>query len=205
MLVFGACQVAEIRRLVCRFAWKGFGMKRVIVALANGAEDMEAVIIADVLRRAGWFVPLVGVGPGMITCSRGVRIEPDEIWDEIDVCNYDIIVLPGGMSGMETLKRDRRVLDLLREFDADGKIIAAICAAPLVLQEAGILTGRRVTCHPGVADGLTATARDSKRVVVDGNIVTSQGPGTAVEFALKLIEVGEDKVAAEAVAKGLII
>ena len=180
-------------------------MKRAIVVVAEGCEEMEAVISIDIMRRAGWIVDVAGLHTGNVRCSRDVVLVPDAEWNDLVLDSYDLILLPGGMEGMENLRRDERVLQAVREFDADGRIVAAICAAPLALQEAGLLEGRKATCHPGVAEQLTVIERDASRVVVDGNIVTSQGPGTAMEFALKLIELLEGEKAARAIAGGLVL
>ena len=179
-------------------------MKKVIVPLAEGCEEMAAVIAIDILRRAGLRVEAVSLRKGPVRCSRDVLIVPDREWDAADLDSYDLILLPGGTGGMENLRADRRVLEALRNFAAAGKIVAAICAAPLVLQAAGLLEGRSATCHPGVAADLQAGRRE-ERVVVDGNIVTSQGPGTAMEFALKIIELVAGAEQAKSVAEGLVL
>lgn len=180
-------------------------MNKAMVLLAEGCEEMEATIIIDVLRRADWRVDAVGFSAEVVRCSRGVCIEPDLAWDDVDLASYDVMVLPGGTEGMENLRRESRVLEALGQHSSQGKILGAICAAPLVLQEAGLIDGRAVTCHPGIAEMLTATTRRTERVVVDGNIVTSQGPGTAMEFALKLIELVDGKEKAESIGKGLVL
>ena len=152
-------------------------MTKALVPLANGCEEMEAVIIMDTLRRAGWEVLAAGVDEGPVEASRGVRLVPDCAWDDVDPAAFDLLVLPGGNDGTERLSRDERVLDAIRSSYHAGKIVAAICAGPLVLQAAGILEGHRVTCHPGATEFLTATERVDEKVVVDGTVVTSQGPG----------------------------
>ena len=159
-------------------------MTRAIVPLADGVEEMEAVIIIDTLRRAGWEVVCAGVREGVITASRGVRIAPDTHWDAVDPSAFDALVIPGGSGGAETLRRDNRILSAVRDFMAGNKIVGAICAGPLVLESAGVLAGRSVTCYPGVP--LTRGKRLDERVVIDGNLVTGQGPAMAFEFALAL-------------------
>jgi 4-methyl-5(b-hydroxyethyl)-thiazole monophosphate biosynthesis len=173
-------------------------MPRVIVPLADGAEEMELVIIADTLRRAEWQVVLAGLDVGPVTASRGVKLVPDAPLDALNGATFDMIVLPGGMPGTEKLRADPRVIDLVEDMAADGKWVAAICAAPLVLEAAGLLADRAFTSHPSVADRLPSGERREERVVVDGRLVTSQGPGTCMEFALKLVELvdGADKAAA---------
>ena len=180
-------------------------MASVLVPLAEGCEEIEAVIIIDTLRRAGWEVVPAGLTTLRVRASRGVRLEAETTWDQVGHRIFDVLALPGGAAGTEALARDQRVIAAVRTQCEAGRIVAAICAAPLVLQAAGILNGRRATCHPGVAGQLTATRRCNERVVVDGPVVTSQGPGTAFEFALTLIRLCDGAAAAEKVASGLIL
>lgn len=170
-------------------------MIKVLVPLAEGVEEMEAVIAIDVLRRAGFTVVTAGLQAGPLTASRGVRLLPDTTLDAVRALDFDALVLPGG-KGVALLRQDARVLDAVRALHEAGRWICAVCAAPLVLQEAGILGGRRVTCFPGVAAQLTATARATERVVVDGKLITSQGAGTSLEFALAIVRaLGGDALA----------
>lgn len=180
-------------------------MPTVLVPLANGVEEMEAVIIIDVLRRAKWEVTTAGVDAGVIVASRGVRLVPDKPWDALRPEEFDILMIPGGAGGVDRLKADARVLEAVRSFDQAGRRIGAVCAGPLVLQAAGILAGRRVTCHPGVVGQLTVTPRLADRVVVDGHLVTSQGPGTSFEFALAMVRLVDGAAKADAVAKGMVL
>jgi len=180
-------------------------MANVLVPIADGSEEMEAVIIVDVLRRAKWTVTVAGVTGTQITASRGVRLVADVSWNDTDPQDYDVLVLPGGAGGTDAMARDERLLEALRGFVRKGKLVGAICAAPLVLQAAGVLDGKRATCHPGVAGELTVTRRAPERVVVDGRMVTSQGPGTAFEFALKILEMVDGAEAAQSVAAGLVL
>jgi len=163
-------------------------MAKTLVPIADGVEEMEAVIIVDTLRRAGWEVSSAGVEAQIVTASRGVRLVPDVAWEIVKPETFDILVIPGGLDGTRRLCETTSVLDAVRCFRADAKVIAAICAGPLVLQAAGILGGVRVTCHPSVASELTATPRHDHRVVIDQNVITSQAPGTAFEFALAIID-----------------
>lgn len=179
-------------------------MKRALVPLANGTEEMEAVIIIDTLRRAQWNVVSAGVTGRLITASRGVTLTADSEWHGIDVDAFDILVLPGGREGARAFSSDSRVQGLIQRFVGRDKWVAAICAAPLALQAAGVLSGRRATCHPAVRAELTATGWQAERVVVDGHIVTSQGPGTALEFALTLIRLLDGPTTSDAVAQALV-
>lgn len=169
-----------------------------MIPLADGVEEMEAVIIIDILRRAEWEVTTVGLRPGEVTASRGVRLVPDQVWSEIDVAGFDWIILPGGLPGTQKLIADNRVIDALQRHARKGGNIGAICAAPTVLYAAGLLQGRAVTSHPSVRERLGDTKRLDDRVVADGNLFTSQGPGTTFEFALALVahEQGEAKAVA---------
>ncbi len=181
-------------------------MARALIPLAEGVEEMEAVIVADTLVRARWTVTLAGLKPGVVTASRGVRLQPDAVWDDIDPCSFDIIILPGGAGGAARLAADRRITDALNDFRSQDKWIAAICAAPaVVLHAAGITLGRRATCYPGMESGLEGTDWQQDRVVIDDRIVTSQGPGTAFEFALTLSRLIDGDEAAESVASGMLI
>ena len=176
-----------------------------LIPVADGSEEMEVVIVADVLRRAGWPVTLAGIaGAGPIRAARGTRLVPDAAWSAVDPESFDLLVIPGGWEGVLALSRDARVLAAARAFLAGGRWVAAICAGPLVLQAAGLLAGRRVTCHPGVADKLTQTDRLADRVVIDGRLITSQGPGTALEFALALVGAAAGRDAAEVLARNLV-
>ncbi|HOW97759.1 MAG TPA: DJ-1/PfpI family protein [Kiritimatiellia bacterium] len=162
-------------------------MTRVLVPLAEGCEEMEAVIIIDVLRRAGWAVTGVGLQPGPVRGSRGVILLPDAEWDETNWAEFDLLVLPGGGPGTQRLAQDARVLAAVKGFNDAGKRLAAVCAAPLVLQQAGVLDGRKATCHPSLASRLTRARYMTEPVVVDGRITTSQSAGTCLAFALELI------------------
>lgn len=180
-------------------------MPNVLVPIANGTEEMEAVITIDLLRRAQWNVTVTGVDDGPITASRGVRLLPDKAWREINPGDFDVLMIPGGMPGVERFLQFKPLLDMVRAFDAAGKWIGAVCAAPLVLQSAGILKGRKSTCHPGVAARLTATQRLDERTVVDGRIVTSQGAGTTFEFALTMIRLIDGPAKAKTIADSIVL
>ena len=180
-------------------------MARVLVPLADGVEEIEAVIIVDVLRRAQWDVVAAGLKPGPVTASRGVQLLPDATWSDALPDSFDVLLLPGGSEGTANLSSDDRVLASIRRFVVEGKLVGAICAAPLALQAAGVLDGRRATCHPGVRAELTAPDASDERVVIDGRIITSQGPGTAFEFALAVIEAMDGSVAANKIAAGLVL
>lgn len=164
-------------------------MKTVLIPLAEGCEELEAVTVIDLLRRAGIDVVVAGLADGPVHCSRGTVIVPDAVLEDVLSRSFDMIVLPGGMPGAEHLKNDQRVIRLLRQVAASGHYVAAICAAPMALHAAGLLEGKTATSFPGVLDELQGThTYSTQAVVIDGNIVTSRGPGTAMDFALTLIE-----------------
>ncbi len=165
-------------------------MASVLIPVADGSEELEAVTLIDLLRRAGIDVTVAGLNDGPVKCSRGTVILPDVSLGDVLDRDFDMIVLPGGLPGADNLDADPRIHGLLKKLADAGKITAAICAAPKVLANAGLLDGRRATSFPGVIDamGLPDTRLRQEPVVVDGNVVTSRGPGTAMDFALTLIE-----------------
>ena len=177
----------------------------VLMPVADGSEEMEVVIVVDILRRVPWEVMIAGLGTGAIRASRGVQLMPDTAWADVTPDAFDMLVIPGGWDGVTVMAKDERLLATVRTFMANGKWVAAICAGPLVLQAAGVLKGRRVTCHPGVAGELTQTPWRNDRVVVDGRLVTSQAPGTAFEFALELVRAVEGDAKASELAKSMVV
>ncbi len=172
-------------------------MKSVLVPIADGSEEIEAVTIIDILRRAGALVTVASVMPDkQIEASRGVRIVADKLIEECISEQYDCIVLPGGKTGAQHLGKSSVLIDKLHAQKQSGRLYGAICASPaLVLQPHGLLGQRRATCFPSFEEKLENREAAGKRVVVDGNCVTSQGPGTAMEFALELIAIlyGQEK------------
>ncbi len=178
----------------------------VLVPLAQGCEELEAVTIIDLLRRAGINVVTAGLDGNPVRASRGVMLVPDTELDTALERNYDMVVLPGGAEGANNLKNDTRVNELLKAMADSGRFTAAICAAPKVLAASGVLDGRQATCYPGHID------RDNPQqirlsddpVVVDGKVITSRGPGTAMDFALTLIETLAGKAKRDEVEAGLV-
>ena len=165
-------------------------MSRVLIPLADGCEELEAVTLIDLLRRADIEVVTAGLNDGAVTASRGTRLVPDTTLDEAMDETFDMVVLPGGLPGADHLDADSRIHKLLRGQVEQDRVVAAICAAPKVLANSRLLNGRRATCYPGCID-----AADYGEVVftgapveVDGPVITSRGPGTALDFALILIE-----------------
>lgn len=163
----------------------------VLVPLAQGCEELEAITIIDLLRRAGIEVVCAGLDAESITASRGVKIIPDTDLATAMKRDYDMIVLPGGLPGADHLDNDERINTILKSMANQQKYIAAICAAPKILANAGLLTDKTVTAYPGLFNDcdLPHTTVVNAALVRDDNIITSRGPGTAMDFALELIEI----------------
>jgi len=163
-------------------------MKNVLVLFADGSEELEAITVVNLLRRAGISVTLAGLKEGALRGSRGTVLVPDATLDEAMAHNYDMVVLPGGQPGTNNLKADSRVLKLVQHMAQQGKYVAAICAAPSVLATAGLLDKKKATSFPGALDPFPQVTRLPAAVVEDGKLITSRGPGTAMDFALTLVE-----------------
>jgi 4-methyl-5(b-hydroxyethyl)-thiazole monophosphate biosynthesis len=170
-------------------------MSNVLVPLAQGFEEIEAITVIDILRRAGVNVTVAGLRPGPVEGRSRIQVLADVSLNDVKSADFDMLVLPGGLPGATHLKEDPRVQGIIRDLAARGKFTAAICAAPTVLSAMGMLKGRRATSHPSVQKDLGETNYLEDRVVVDGSIITSRSPGTAMEFALKLVEIlcGKEK------------
>ncbi len=178
-------------------------MAKVAVFLANGCEEVEALTPVDILRRGGIEVTVVSITNSLkVEGSHGIRMEADAVISEMDLAEYDMVVLPGGMPGTRYLEADARVIDTVKEFAVNpDKYIAAICAAPTVFGRMGVLMGKKATCYGGMeADLLGAEVITDRPVVRDGHIITSRGAGTAVDFGLALLEVFTDRETADDMA-----
>ena len=181
-------------------------MSQVLVPLAQGCEELEAVTITDLLVRAGIEVTTAGLDKQPVTASRGITIIPDTSIDAVLDKTYDLIVLPGGLPGADHLRDDENIQKLLKNHADKGKYIGAICAAPKAIAAAGLLEGRKATAYPGVLEALgneQINVKDSA-IEIDGNIVTSRGPGTAMDFALTLIELLEGPAKRDEVNRQLV-
>lgn len=178
-------------------------MKRVLIPLAPGFEEIEALTAVDILRRAGAEVILAGTIDGPIEGRNRIRVAADITLDKAGA-DYDMIVLPGGAEGTENLRKDRRIKKIVQDLHARKMFVAAICAAPSVLSDIGITGDSVITSHPSVRRRLKARRISEERVVVDGNIITSQGPGTAMEFAFSLVEALYGPEKATEVNKGVL-
>jgi 4-methyl-5(b-hydroxyethyl)-thiazole monophosphate biosynthesis len=182
-------------------------MTKVLVPLATGCEELEAITVIDLLRRAGIEVITAGLEavPQAVRASRGTLLTPDASLDQALKQDYDMVVLPGGQPGADNLNADLRIRTLLQAMAQREKYIAAICAAPKVLAHAGVLKGRRVTSFPGALDQtqLADVQYEETAVVQDGHILTSRGPGTAMDFALTIIEILAGRTKRDQVEQGL--
>jgi 4-methyl-5(b-hydroxyethyl)-thiazole monophosphate biosynthesis len=185
-------------------------MANALVILADGFEEIEAVTVIDVLRRAGVEVTSAACTQRHVTGSHQITVEADRLLDQLWSSSeqrfsepFDVVVLPGGMPGSRNLRDDVRVRELLARQAAAGQWVAAICAGPIALEAAGVLAGRRATAYPGHA--LPSAKYTEERVVVDGRVVTSRGPGTAIEFALTLVEQLVGSAKARQLREGMIV
>ena len=181
--------------------------KHVLVPVADGTEELEAVAIIDILRRADAKVTVASVsGKKTITASRGVVLVADTLVEQCIDDEYDLVVLPGGIPGAEHLRDSESLVRILKKQKEKDLLYGAICASPaVILEHHGLLLERQATCHPAFTNQLTDTGRTDERVVVDGNCVTSKGAGTAVEFALALVEQLYDGIKRDEVAATLAI
>jgi 4-methyl-5(b-hydroxyethyl)-thiazole monophosphate biosynthesis len=181
--------------------------KTVLVPIADGTEEIEAVCIIDTLRRAGFEVTVASVMDRLqVKASRGVCLVADTLIGECLGEQYDAIALPGGIPGAEHLRDSQELLTILQAQQSKNKVYSAICAAPaVVLNHHGLIGEKKATAYPGYSDKFSNQEAVESRVVVDGNCITSRGPGTAIEFALSLIEILESKEQAEKVANAMLV
>lgn len=180
-------------------------MKRVAVLLADGFEEIEGLTVVDILRRASIYVDTVSIMEDyMVHGAHGINVQTEDLFDEVDFTEFDMVVLPGGMPGTTNLNEHASVKRVIRDFAENGKYVAAICAAPSILGGLGLLKGKRAACYPSVEDKLSGAVIMKVPVVQDGNIITSRGMGTAIDFALKLVDVLIDREKAEEIAESII-
>ncbi|HPO14435.1 MAG TPA: DJ-1/PfpI family protein [Candidatus Hydrogenedentes bacterium] len=181
-------------------------MPKVLVPLADGCEEMEAVTIIDILRRANITVVTAGLSKELVKASRGTVLAPDATLDEaLKLNRFDMIVLPGGLPGADNLGNDVRICDALVKCAAEGHFVAAICAAPRVLADLGLLDGKKATAYPGfLENNFPAISYTGAAVERDGKIITGRGPGTAMDFALTLVEALTGMETKEKVEKTLV-
>ena len=180
-------------------------MKKVCVLLADGFEEIEGLTVVDLLRRARIYVDTISVMDDYIVHgAHGINVQTEDLFAEVDFEEFDMVVLPGGMPGTLNLKEHDGVRHVIRKYADEGRLVGAICAAPTILSNLGILEGKHVTCYPGVTDQIEGATLIRTAVVIDGNIITSQGAGTAIDFALKLIEVLEGAPKAKEIEESIV-
>jgi len=186
--------------------WSHNGVPQVLVPIANGSEEMEAVIIVDILRRAGAKVVVASVeSETAIIASRKVKLVADTLISDVLDTTFDLIILPGGMPGAERLQKSESLTKILKKQAEAGRVFGAICAAPAVVFEAnGLLEGKKATCHPGFTNNLKDQSAVDGRVVIDGYLITSRGPGTAMEFSLNIVEKLFDRYKAQEIAEAMV-
>lgn len=180
-------------------------MSKLGIFMADGCEEIEGLTVVDIVRRAGIDIQMLSITDNMeVTGSHGIVFRADALARKMDYAQLDGIILPGGMPGTLQLGADETVQRVIREFAAAGKLVCAICAAPSVLGEAGILQGKKAVCYPGFERQLIGAVCLEDAVAVDGNIITSRGMGTVIPFALAIVRCLEGDAAADALAEGII-
>lgn len=180
-------------------------MKKVVMLFAEGFEEVEALMTVDLLMRGGVDVKLASITKEMeVAGSHGIRIGMDVTMDQVDFGEQDAVLIPGGMPGTLNLGNSPEVTRVLTEMHEAGKIVGAICAAPSVLGQCGILEGKKATCYPGFEDKLTGAEFTDEKAVIDGNVVTSRGLGTSMEFGFSVLELLVSKEKAEEIRKQIV-
>lgn len=180
-------------------------MSKLGIFIADGCEEVEALTVVDIVRRAKIEIDMISInGTKQVTSSRNVTFMTDTTKEEADFSSYDGIILPGGMPGTIHLGEDETVGKVIRDYAAEHKLVAAICAAPSVVGEAGLLKGKKATCHPGFEEKLIGANVYFSPVVCDGNFITSRGMGTAVPFGLAIVRYFTDDAVVEHVKAGLV-
>lgn len=181
-------------------------MSKVVVFFAEGFEEIEGLTVVDMLRRAGVEVKIASIREDSlnVTGAHKIQIQADTYAKDVDFSKVDMVVLPGGMPGTTNLGACKLVTDTVKDFFHAGKFVAAICAAPSIFGDLGILSGKHAECYPGFEDRLQGATVKKEKVAVDGNVITSRGMGTAIEFSCALIEKLMGKEKAEEIARAII-
>lgn len=180
-------------------------MSKLGIFMADGCEEIEGLTVVDLVRRAGIEIEMISVsGEKTVTGSHKIAFQTDVSKADADFASYDGIVLPGGMPGTTHLMEDDTVNRVIKEFATSGKLVAAICAAPSVLGNAGLLEGKKATCYPGVEGKLTGADFVTDPVAKDGNIITSRGLGTAIEFAAEIVAYLLDENVAKSLKESIV-
>ena len=182
-------------------------MTKTAIFLADGFEEIEALTVVDLLRRAGieiTTVSIMGMGRKKVTGSHQITVEADAFLEDIDFDSLDMLILPGGMPGTTNLEQCNPLADKIKEFDEKGKMLCAICAAPTVYGKLGLLKGKKACCYPGRENDLLGADVQTTSVTKDGHFITSRGMGTAIDFGLAIIENYLGKDVANDMAKKIV-
>ena len=180
-------------------------MKKIGVLFANGFEEVEALTVVDLCRRGGIDVKMVSVEEVLNVIGRSnIEIKTDIFFDEKTIAIFDGLILPGGMPGTNNLMKHNELCEALCDFNSKDKLVAAICAAPMILGKLGILKGKKACCYPGMEEYLEGAQIENGLLSIDGNVITSRGIGTAIEFSLAIIEILEGKSTSEEVKKSIV-
>lgn len=180
-------------------------MGKVAIFLADGFEEIEGLTVVDLLRRAEIEIEMVSISDSdMVTGAHNIKVKADKTFQEVEFQTIDMIILPGGMPGTKNLLKFEPLNEKIKEFYKKGNMLAAICAAPMILGANGILVGKKATCYPGFEQELKGAEVVPESVVIDGNIITSRGLGTAIEFAGVMIEHLKDKKLADNIKESII-
>lgn len=180
-------------------------MAKILIPLASGFEELEAITNIDVLRRAGLEVLTAGIGGTEIEGDHGIKVKTDTTIEEVKVEDLKAVVLPGGMPGASNLRDSNQLLNIIKKLNEENKLCAAICAAPIVLEAAGILDGKKATSYPGFDKDMSSCNYQNDRVVIDGNLITGRGPGVAMEFAMTIVEYLIDEETKRELQKSMIV
>lgn len=179
-------------------------MKSILIPIADGSEEIETVTLVNILRRAGFEVTVASISKQAICGARKINLIADQLLSDCQTRSFDGIFLPGGMPGASNLSQSSLLISMLQKQAASKNYYGAICASPaIVLAKHGLLSGKKATCYPGFESGLPDTSMAGQRVVVDGNCITAQSPGSAMEFALKIIAVMDSESASQKIKQDL--
>lgn len=180
-------------------------MKKAYLFFATGFEEVEALTVVDILRRGGVDCQTVSImGDYDVTSSHAITIRADLLFEEKDLSDADMLIMPGGIPGTPNLKAHTGLEKLIRQYVADGKYLVAVCAAPTIYGEMGLLDGKQATCYPGMEDGLLGAMPSTESVVCDGQFITSRGMGTCIDFGLVLLEKLVGKATADEISKKIV-
>ena len=180
-------------------------MAKVGIFFADGCEEIEGLAVVDICRRAGLEIETISImGRDIVAGSHRIKFQTDAVFEDVDFDTLDGVILPGGMPGTLNLKNHDGVRYVVKQYAKEGRYVGAICAAPTILKSLGVLEGRRATCYPGVEDEMEDVVLTETAVVVDENIITSQGVGTAIDFGLKLIEILDGEEKAKEIAESIV-